>query len=92
MDLREPRKLNVGRLNSCNPMMRPSVTSDEMSHNPQAPGPVKKASTLLLKENPWRKLRPLSIDDLIGDYVKPEGCEETLDGCLACRINGFIRN
>ena len=53
MDLRKPRKLDVGRMISCNPRRSPSVASDEMSHNPQAPGPVKKASTFLLKENPW---------------------------------------
>ena len=23
--------------------------------------------------------------------TKPESCEETIDVCLACRINGFIR-
>ena len=33
----------------------------------------------------------LSIDDLIGVYAKPESCEGTIDVCLACRINGFIR-
>ena len=33
----------------------------------------------------------LSIDDLIGVYAKPKRCEETIDVCLACRINGFIR-
>ena len=36
------RKLDVGMMISCNPMMSPSVTSDEMGHNPQAPGPDKK--------------------------------------------------
>ena len=24
-------------------------------------------------------------------YAKPESCEGTIDVCLACRINGFIR-
>ena len=33
----------------------------------------------------------LSTDDLIGVYAKPESCEETIDVCLACRINGFIQ-
>ena len=56
IDLGMARKLDVGRMIRCDPMMRPSVTSDEMSHNPQAPGPVKKASTLLLMEKPWKKL------------------------------------
>ena len=90
MDLRKPRKLDVGRMISGKPMMRSNVTSGEMSHNQQAPGPVKEASTLLLKENPWKRLQYYPYD-LIGGYVKPEGCEETIDGCLSCRINGFIR-
>ena len=34
---------------------------------------------------------PLSTDDLIGVYAKPERCEEMIDVCLACRIHGFIR-
>ena len=34
---------------------------------------------------------PLVTDDLIGVYAKPESCEEMIDVCLACRINGFIR-
>ena len=34
---------------------------------------------------------PLSTDDFIGVYAKPESCEGTIDGCLACRIYGFIR-
>ena len=33
----------------------------------------------------------LSTDDFIGVYAKPESCEGTIDVCLACRINGFIR-
>ena len=34
---------------------------------------------------------PLSTDDFIGVYAKPESGEGTIDVCLACRINGFIR-
>ena len=34
---------------------------------------------------------PLSTDDLIGVYAKPESCKGTIDVGLACRINGFIR-
>ena len=34
---------------------------------------------------------PLSIDDFIGVYAKPESCEGTIDVCLACRIYGYIR-
>ena len=34
---------------------------------------------------------PLSKDDFIGVYAKPESCEGTIDVCLVCRINGFIR-
>ena len=34
---------------------------------------------------------PLSTDDFIGVYAKPESCEGTIDVCLACRIHGFIR-
>ena len=33
----------------------------------------------------------LATDDFIGVYAKPESCEEMIDVCLACRINGFIR-
>ena len=32
---------------------------------------------------------PLSIDDFIGVYAKPESCEGTIDVCLACRIHGL---
>ena len=32
---------------------------------------------------------PLSTDDFIGVYAKPESCEGTIDVCLACRINGL---
>ena len=35
------RKLEVGIMISC-PMMSSRFTSDEMGHNPQAPGPAKK--------------------------------------------------
>ena len=35
------RKLDVGLRISC-PMMSSRFTSDEMGHNPQAPGPAKK--------------------------------------------------
>ena len=49
------RKLDVGIMISC-PMISSRTTSDEMGHNPQAPGPDKKASTFLLKEKPWKKL------------------------------------
>ena len=34
---------------------------------------------------------PLSKDDFIGVYAKPESCEGTIDVCLACRLHGFIR-
>ena len=34
---------------------------------------------------------PLSTDDFIGVYAKPESCEGTIDVCLACRINGLFR-
>ena len=34
---------------------------------------------------------PLSTDDFIGVYAKPESCEGTVDVCLACGIYGFIR-
>ena len=42
MDLRILRKLDVGVMISCNPMMSSNFASGEMSHNPQAPGPDKK--------------------------------------------------
>ena len=35
------RKLDVGIMISC-PMISSRTTSDEMGHNPQAPGPAKK--------------------------------------------------
>ena len=34
---------------------------------------------------------PVSTDDFIGVYAKPESCEGTIDVCLACRINGLFR-
>ena len=34
---------------------------------------------------------PLSTDDFIGVYAKPESCEGMIDVCLACRIYGYIR-
>ena len=33
---------------------------------------------------------PLSTDDFIGVYAKPESCEGTIDVCQACRINGLF--
>ena len=60
------RKLEVGIMISC-PMISSRTTSDEVGHNPQAPGPAKKQAHFLLKERPWKKLRFfLSTDDLIG--------------------------
>ena len=36
------RKLDLGIMITSNPMMSSRFTSDEMGHNPQAPGPAKK--------------------------------------------------
>ena len=69
--------------------MSSRFTSDEVGHNPQAPGPAKKQAHFLLKERPWKKLQFLSTDDLIGVTQKPESCEGTIDVCLACRIHGL---
>ena len=41
MDFKYARKLDVGIMISC-PMMSSRFTSDEVGHNPQAPGPAKK--------------------------------------------------
>ena len=65
-------------------------TSDEMGHNPQAPGPAKKQAHFA-EGKTLEELTILSTDDLIGVYAKPESCEGMIDVCLACRINGFIR-
>ena len=73
------RKLDVG-----------IMISDEMGHNPQAPGPAKKQAhfaegktpkedTTFIDRRSYRSLR------------KPESGEGTIDDCLACRIYGYIR-
>ena len=83
------RKLEVGIMISC-PMISSRTTSDEMGHNPQAPGPAKKQAhfaegktpeedTMFIDRRSYRSLR------------KPESGGGTLDDCLACRIHGFIR-
>ena len=46
---------------------------------------------ILAEGKPLEEVTTLSTDDFIGVYAKPESCEETIDVCLACRINGFIR-
>ena len=45
----------------------------------------------LLKEKGVEEVTILSTGDPIGVYAKPESYEGTIDACLACRINGFIR-
>ena len=83
------RKLEVEIMISC-PMIRSRTTSDEMGHKPQAPGPTKKQAHSCWRKNPgsgytFVDRRSYRI------YAKPESCEGTIDGCLACRINGLFR-
>ena len=81
------RKLEVGIMISC-PMISSRTTSDEMGHNPQAPDLPRSKHTLA-------EGKTLEEDTTFNDRrfyrsnAKPEGCEGTIDVCLACRINGF---
>ena len=47
------------------PIMSSSISSDEMGHNPQAPGPAKKQAHSCWRKNPGRSY-DLSTADLIG--------------------------
>ena len=59
------RKLDVGIMISC-PMISSRTTSDEMGHNPQAPGLAKKTSTSLVEGKTLEEVTILSTNDLIG--------------------------
>ena len=58
-------------------MMSSRFTSDEMGHNPQAPGPAKKQA-LLLKENPGRSYDFINRRSYRSN-AKHESCEGTID-------------
>ena len=70
------------------PRISSRFTSDEMDHNPQAPGLAKKQAHFAEGKNPGRSY-DLSTDNFIGVYAKPESGEGPIDVCLACRINGL---
>ena len=84
------RKLDVGIKISFSPMMSSRFASDEMGHNPQAPGPAKKQAHSCRRKNPGRSYDFINRRSY-RSYAKPESCEGTIDVCLACRINGFNR-
>ena len=69
-------------------MMNSRFASDEMGHNPQAPGPAKKQAHSCWRKNPGRDY-DLTHRRFYRSNAKPESCEGTIDGCLACRINGL---
>ena len=49
--------------------MSSTFTSDEMGHNPQAPGPDKESKHTLAEGKPLEEVTILPIDDLIGVYA-----------------------
>ena len=61
-----------------------------MGHNPQAQD-LPRSKHILAEGKTLEVDIPLSTDDFIGVYAKPESCEGMIDVCLACRIYGFIR-
>ena len=83
------RKLEVGIMISC-PMISSRTTSDEMGHNPQAPGPAKKQAHFAEGKTPEEDTTFIGRR-FYRSNAKPESCEGTIDVCLACRIHGFIR-
>ena len=49
--------------------MSSRFTSEEMGHNPQAPGPAKKQAPSLAEGKTLEEVTILSIDDVIGVYA-----------------------
>ena len=64
MDFVYARKLKVGIMISC-PMISSRTTSDEMGHNPQAPGPAKKQAHFA-EGKTLEEVTILSTNDFIG--------------------------
>ena len=58
-----------------------------ITHRPQD---LPRSKHTLAEGKTLEEVAILSTDDLIGVYTKRESCEETIDVCLDCRINGFI--
>ena len=59
-----------------------------ITHRPQD---LPRSKHTLAEGKTLEEVTTLSTDDLIGVYVKPERCEDTIDVRLACRIHGFIQ-
>ena len=59
-----------------------------ITHRPQD---LPRSKNILAEGKTLEEDIPLSTDDFIGVYAKPESCEGTIDVCLACRIDGIIR-
>ena len=59
-----------------------------ITHRPQD---LPRSKHILAEGKTLEGVTTLPTDDFIGVYAKPESCEETIDVCLACRINGFIQ-
>ena len=55
------------------------------------PKDLPRSKHILAEGKTLEEVTTLATDYLIGVYAKPERCEGTIDVCLACRINGFIR-
>ena len=70
--------------------MSSRFASDEMGHNPQAPGPAKKLAHFAEGKTP-EEYTTFIGRQFYRSNAKPESCEGTIDVCLACRINGFFR-
>ena len=83
------RKLEVGIMISCL-MIISRTTSDEMRHNPHAPGPAKKLAHFAEGKTP-KEDTTFNDRQFNRSNAKPESCEGTIDVCLACRINGLFR-
>ena len=70
--------------------MSSRFTSDEMGHNPQAPGPAKKLAHFA-EGKTTEEDTTFNDRQFYRSNAKPESCEGMIDVCLVCRINGFIR-
>ena len=57
-----------------------------ITHRPQD---LPRSKHTLAEGKTLEEVTTLSTDNLIGVNAKPESCEETIDVCLACRINGL---
>ena len=59
-----------------------------ITHRPQD---LPRSKHILAEGKTLEEVTILSTDDFIGVTQNLESCEETIDVCLACRINGFIQ-